>query len=130
LQYAGFWVRAGALLIDCVLAVGLHFSSALIFGDGSPEVAAAALLIYVLYPLLMPLTKLQSTIGKAIFRIRIVSDDTGRRIKLWQAFVRYIVSWVHIVFSLLYLTVVFSGTKQAVHDFAARTYVMKTADTE
>ncbi|MCY1631769.1 hypothetical protein OU809_01620 [Bacillus paralicheniformis] len=49
--------------------------------------------------------------------------------KLWQAFVRYIVSWVHIVFSLLYLTVVFSGT-QAVHDFAARTYVMKTADTE
>ncbi|MCY7861720.1 RDD family protein [Bacillus haynesii] len=130
MQYAGFWVRAGALLIDCVLAVGLHFSSALIFGDGSPEVAAAALLVYVLYPLLMPLTKLQGTIGKAIFKIRIVSDDTGRRIKLWQAFVRYIVSWVHIPFSLLYLAVVFSGTKQAIHDFAARTYVMKTADTE
>nr|MDH3162433.1 RDD family protein [Bacillus licheniformis] len=92
--------------------------------------AVNALLVYVLYPLLMPLTKLQGTIGKAIFRIRIVSDDTGRRIKLWQAFVRYIVSWVHIFFGLLYLTVVFSGTKQAVHDFAARTYVMKTSDTE
>ncbi|TWO05358.1 hypothetical protein CHCC14431_3557 [Bacillus licheniformis] len=117
-------------MIDCVLAVGLHFSSAWIFGDGSHEVAAAALLVYVLYPLLMPMTKLQGTIGKAIFRIRIVSDDTGRRIKLWQAFVRYIVSWVHIFFGLLYLTVVFSGTKQAVHDFAARTYVMKTSDTE
>ncbi|WP_327821020.1 RDD family protein [Bacillus licheniformis] len=130
LQYARFWVRAGAWLIDCVLAVGLHFSSAWIFGDGSHEVAAAALLVYVLYPLLMPLTKLQGTIGKAIFRIRIVSDDTGRRIKLWQAFVRYIVSWVHIFFGLLYLTVVFLGTKQAVHDFAARTYVMKTSDTE
>lgn len=66
LQYARFWVRAGAWLIDCVLAVGLHFSSAWIFGDGSHEVAAAALLVYVLYPLLMPLTKLQGTIGKAI----------------------------------------------------------------
>lgn len=40
LQYARFWVRAGAWLIDCVLAVGLHFSSAWIFGDGSHEVAA------------------------------------------------------------------------------------------
>ncbi|MED1067692.1 RDD family protein [Bacillus paralicheniformis] len=69
-------------------------------------------------------------IGKALFRIRIISDDTGRRMKLWQAFVRYIVSWVHIAFGLLYLTVVFSETKQAVHDFAARTYVMKTGDTE
>ncbi|WMW47779.1 hypothetical protein RFN66_01810 [Bacillus paralicheniformis] len=50
--------------------------------------------------------------------------------KLWQAFVHYIVSWLHIAFGLLYLTVVFSETKQAVHDFAARTYVMKTGDTE
>nr|WP_315898321.1 hypothetical protein [Bacillus licheniformis] len=61
-------------MIDCVLAVGLHFSSAWIFGDGSHEVAAAALLVYVLYPLLMPLTKLQGTIGKAIFRMMIRAD--------------------------------------------------------
>lgn len=54
MQYAGFWVRAGALLIDC----------ALIFGDGSHEVAAAALLVFVLYPLLMPLTKLRCTLEK------------------------------------------------------------------
>ncbi|MCJ2148145.1 hypothetical protein [Bacillus sp. B19-2] len=40
----------------------------------------------------MPLTKLRGTIEKAIFRIRIVSDDTGRRMKLWQTFVRCIVS--------------------------------------
>ncbi|MCY8149849.1 RDD family protein [Bacillus paralicheniformis] len=33
-------------------------------------------------------------IGKALFRIRIISDDTGRRMKLWQAFVHYFVSWV------------------------------------
>ncbi|MGI6835087.1 hypothetical protein OU809_01625 [Bacillus paralicheniformis] len=51
-------------MIDCVLAVRLHFSSALIFGDGSHEVAAAALLVYVLYPLLMPLTKLRCTLEK------------------------------------------------------------------
>ncbi|MDN5387692.1 MULTISPECIES: RDD family protein [Bacillus] len=78
----------------------------------------------------MPLTKLRGTIGKAIFRIRIVSDDLGRRMKLWQAFVRDIVLWMHIAFGLLYLTAVFSGTKQVVHDFAAKTYVMKTSDTE
>ncbi|WP_237562702.1 RDD family protein [Bacillus paralicheniformis] len=60
----------------------------------------------------MPLTKLRGTIGKRLFRIRIVSDDTGRRMKLWQAFVRCIVSWVHIAFGLLYLTVVFSGTSR------------------
>ncbi|MFC8150973.1 RDD family protein [Bacillus paralicheniformis] len=88
--------------------VGLHFSSALIFGDRSPEFAAAALLVSAL----MPLTKLRGTIEKAIFRIRIVSDDTGRRMKLWQAFVRCIVSWAHIAFGLLYLTVVFSGTSR------------------
>ena len=52
--------------------VELHFSSALIFGDRSPGFAAAALLVYVLYQLLMPLTKLRGTIEKAIFRIRIV----------------------------------------------------------
>lgn len=50
--------------------------------------------------------------------------------KLWQAFVRDIVLWMHIAFGLLYLTAVFSGTKQVVHDFAAKTYVMKTSDTE
>ena len=34
------------------------------FGDGSPEVGATALLVYVLYPLLMPLTKLRCTLEK------------------------------------------------------------------
>ena len=125
LQYAGFWVRAGALLTDCVITVGLHLSSALIFGGGSPGVLCTAVLVYLFYPLFMPLTNLQGTIGKAVFRIRIVSSENGQPITFRQAVIRYFAAWVHIISRLFYLTVAFSEKKQAVHDFAAKTYVIK-----
>ncbi|ATH94235.1 hypothetical protein ACH95_03990 [Bacillus glycinifermentans] len=125
MQYAGFWVRAGALLTDCLLTVGLHVSSDFIFGGGSPGVICTAFMVYIVYPLIMPLTKLQGTIGKAVFGIRIVSADNGQPIKCRQAVIRYFAAWVHIISRLFYLTVAFSEKKQAVHDFAAKTYVIK-----
>ncbi|MFO6497156.1 MULTISPECIES: RDD family protein [Bacillus] len=123
MQYADVWVRAGALVTDCVIAVGLHLSSDLIFGGGSPGVLATAVLVYVFCPLFMPLTKLQGTIGKAVFRLPIVSADSGGRLKLWQAIVRYCAAWVHFISVLFYLAVLFSEKKQA--DLAAKTYVIK-----
>ncbi|WP_410489201.1 RDD family protein [Bacillus changyiensis] len=77
------------------------------------------------YIVLLPLTKLQGTIGKVVFGLRIVSTKNGQRIKVWQAVVRSFLLLIQLFIRLLFLVVAFHKKKQGLHDLAAKTYVIK-----
>lgn len=125
LELAGFMLRACALVLDVIIAAAVILASGFMFGDGSAGVIAVAILMLLVYPLLMPLTNWKGTLGKKIIGLQIVRDETHEKISLPQAIVRYMIAWVHVFSRLIYLTAAFTKKKQAVHDMAAKTIVLK-----
>ncbi|WP_339192625.1 RDD family protein [Bacillus sp. FSL K6-1003] len=125
MELAGFMLRACALVLDVVIAAAVILASGCMFGDGSAGVIAVAILMLLVYPLLMPLTNWKGTLGKKIIGLQIVRDETHEKISLPQAIVRYMIAWVHVFSRLIYLTAAFTKKKQAVHDMAAKTIVLK-----
>ncbi|SPU00375.1 membrane protein YczC [Bacillus tequilensis] len=125
LELAGFMLRACALILDAVIAAAVILAAGFTFGDGSAGVIIVAILMLLVYPLLMPLTKWKGTLGKKIIGLQIVRDETHENISFLQAIVRYIIAWVHVFSRLIYLTAAFTKKKQTVHDMAAKTIVLK-----
>ncbi|MDA1477947.1 RDD family protein [Bacillus changyiensis] len=125
MKFAGFWIRVGAFLVDVVLIV---IFGIIIFEYSLFSATVEAYIFWfsiILYIFLLPLTKLQGTIGKVVFGLRIVSSKNGQRIKIWQAVVRGILLLLQLVIRLLFLVVAFHKEKQGLHDLAAKTYVIK-----
>lgn len=125
LEPAGFMLRACALILDVIIAAAVILASGFMFGDGSAGVIVTAILVLLVYPLLMPLTNWKGTLGKKIIGLQIVRDETCEKITLPQAIARYMIAWVHVFSRLIYLTAAFTKKKQAVHDMAAKTIVLK-----
>ncbi|WP_426983437.1 RDD family protein [Bacillus cabrialesii] len=125
MELAGFMLRACALVLDVIIAAAVILAAGLMFGDGSAGVIVIAILMLLVYPLLMPLTKWKGTLGKKIIGLQIVRDETHEKISLPQAIVRYMIAWVHVFSRLIYLTAAFTKKKKAVHDMAAKTIVLK-----
>ncbi|MBG9769967.1 RDD family protein [Bacillus vallismortis] len=125
MEPAGFMLRACALLLDVIIAAAVIVASGFTFGDGSAGVIVTAILVLLVYPLLMPLTNWKGTLGKKIIGLQIVRDETYEKITFPQAIARYMISWVHVFSRLIYLTAAFTKKKQAVHDMAAKTIVLK-----
>ncbi|NPC91423.1 RDD family protein [Bacillus sp. WMMC1349] len=126
MKFAGFWIRVGAFLVDVVLIVILTtiiFDYSLFSDTDGTIVLLVSIISYIF---LLPLTKLQGTIGKVVFGLRIVSAKNGQRIKVWQAVVRgFLFLLIQLFIRLLFLVVAFHTKKQGLHDLAAKTYVIK-----
>jgi uncharacterized RDD family membrane protein YckC len=125
---AGFWVRAGALLIDlvCVTAAEMLFSAlawALVderVGAASPR--AFRFLVGPCYFVFFHWARGQ-TPGKMAFQIRVVSVPEGP-LSFGQAVLRHLVSLFSVVIlGLGYLLAAFRRDKRALHDLIARTRV-------
>jgi len=148
-EYAGFWRRFFASLIDGIIlgvlttvvyfpvamVIGLAgFASASSSGDFSnlgfiegPLVALnwiVSILISWLYEAMLPASAKQATLGKMALGM-IVTDLDGRRLSFGRATGRYFGKWVS-SFTLLigYLIQPFTAKRQALHDMLAGTLVV------
>lgn len=136
-EYAGFWLRFVASIIDGV-AVGMvawiiFIPSIFGLADISYSGAASLFFIYIalwlalpwLYYAIMESSSRQATLGKLVLGI-VVTDDSGDRVSFARATGRYFGKFLsQIIFYIGYLMIAFTDKKQGLHDILASTLVVK-----
>ena len=133
-EYAGFWIRVVAALIDTVFfAIIIAIPLTLIYGSNywTAEETIQGFWDGVLYiaPIIITVwfwTKYLGTPGKLALRLRVVDARTGQPISTPQAIGRYLGYYVS-VFALMlgFVWVAFDKKKQGFHDKLAGTVVVK-----
>ena len=127
IQYAGFWQRVGATLIDSVLfmiIIGLLMGpvilgAELLTGEGLLRTAVGFLLTIILW------LKFLGTPGKLLLDCQVVDADSFKPMSVKQAALRYVAYLASILPLLLgFLWVARDKRKQAFHDKIANTVVL------
>jgi len=144
LPYAGFWRRLAAFLIDNIIlgivgvVVGIVVGIVIYFiydveeyNSGGVRILSTIIsfvlscLLSWLYYAFMESSSLQATPGKMALRI-IVTDLNGNRITFWKATARYCSKGISTMLLFIgYIMAAFTEKKQALHDLAAGTLVVK-----
>lgn len=142
-DYAGFWKRLCAVIIDTIIlsvvngivmvVAGGAVGASLAFAgkDVTSSVVLITIVSYLfsftsnwLYFTLMEASAKQATVGKMALGI-VVTDEHGGRISFGKANVRY---WSKIISSIIlfvgYIMAAFTDKKQALHDIIAGTLVV------
>jgi uncharacterized RDD family membrane protein YckC len=133
-EFAGFWIRFGATLLDFLFLLGLSF---LIFNpirralgydlETLSPVDFVETIVDLLYTTLLTWWSGQ-TLGKMIVGIRVVSARHARgKLTIGQVLLREVIGKLlsGIVLMLGYLWVAWSDKKQGWHDLIAKTYVVR-----
>lgn len=135
-EYAGFWIRVGASLIDTVWqviilgAIGWAlFGDALLSGD-----PLAGGLSMILYQNLLPALIIipfwiffGATPGKMLLGLKIVRASDGGKIGLGRSIVRFFAYIPAVlILGIGFIMVAFDKRKQGLHDKIAGTVVIKT----
>ncbi|MBE3578965.1 MAG: RDD family protein [Caldanaerobacter subterraneus] len=134
MEYAGFWRRAAAFLLDNVVLFLLGIvlgATAYLFFDGVDEnildifLSILGIVISWLYFTILESSELQATIGKRIMKTKVV-DMNGNRISFGKANIRYWSKLISAVVLLIgYIMIAFTPKKQGLHDMIAGTLVIK-----
>jgi uncharacterized RDD family membrane protein YckC len=134
--YAGFWVRAGATLIDIILAMLITWPIlVLVYGwayfDGEQTgfiVGPIDFLISWVMPIIVVILfwlKKQATPGKIAVSAKVVDARTGQTMSVGQSIGRYFAYFVSLLpLGLGFLWVAFDRKKQGWHDKLAGTVVI------
>ncbi len=133
--YAGFWLRAGAAIIDIIIVLIINFIVGFIFGIvlGAVGMRNAAgtvgFLIGVadnlIYFSLLESSVNQATVGKMALGLK-VTDLNGNRISLGKALGRTLSKYVSaFILFIGYIMAGFTERKQALHDMMVGTLVFK-----
>jgi uncharacterized RDD family membrane protein YckC len=151
-NYAGFWLRLVAILIDGIIlsilqfvvlapilaAIGIGASNEIANGSDADTVALAAQLaalfgtvgligqaVNILYFSFMESSKYQATVGKLALGL-IVTDLNGGKLDFVKALIRNVSKIIStITLGIGYLLAAFTDKKQALHDMIASTLVVK-----
>ncbi|HCM75692.1 MAG TPA: RDD family protein [Cytophagales bacterium] len=154
-EYAGFWLRFVAYIIDYILIwvvqafiaipilgmVGISFASRAgdmstmdegemlgMFAGIMAAAGATALLttiLVILYFTLMESSKYQATVGKLALGL-IVTDENGEKLDMVKALIRNLSKILSSMILLIgYIMVGFTEKKQGLHDIIAKTLVVK-----
>jgi uncharacterized RDD family membrane protein YckC len=139
-QYAGFWIRFGANLIDgllfLIVLVPLMY---LIYGEDyfmSEEVVlgTADFLFNYILPIVVIIwlwLRFQATPGKMATKLTIVDAKTGGPLSLGQAIIRYVGYIISsLPLGLGYLWIAIDKRKQGWHDKLAGTVVIRNMTDE
>lgn len=129
-EYAGFWIRVAAFIIDYIIVMVGIWIVAFILADlfsGSPEIFTGAYLLaivgVVLYYALMESSEKQATFGKMAVGIK-VGDQYGKRISFANALGRYFSKIISaLTLYIGFMMVGWDDRKQGLHDKIADTYV-------
>ncbi len=124
-EYAGFWRRLAAILIDIVVLIIPVVLLRKIGGSG-----AGSLLVFVLewlYFSYQESSTAQATIGKRVLGIK-VTDLEGNRISFGRATGRYFAKIISALIILIgFIMAAFTSKKQGLHDMIAGTLVVKNS---
>jgi uncharacterized RDD family membrane protein YckC len=129
MEYAGFWRRVAAALIDGILVGVVSWIVTLIFSgisDGA-EVTAQILVLIAAYGYYagMESSSYQATVGKIALGIQ-VTDLNGNRISFGRALGRNLAEILSaLILGIGYIMVAFTAKKQGLHDMIAGTLVVK-----
>jgi uncharacterized RDD family membrane protein YckC len=129
LEYAGFWSRVAALIVDnaIVTIFGLALLIAAGFvGAGAVVIANLAFfLVAILYWPLMECSERQATIGKQLLGIQ-VTDANGARLTFVRSLLRNLAKIISsLPFGLGFLLAAFTARKQALHDMITKCLVVR-----
>jgi uncharacterized RDD family membrane protein YckC len=134
-NYAGFWIRLLAYIIDTVIVTVASFVVGFVFGvvmgalRVDPDVIRmfGALIggaIGILYYPLMESSAAQATFGKTALGLKVV-DMNGARISVGRAFGRWAGKILSgLILCIGYIMIAFSDKKQGLHDQMASTLVV------
>jgi len=145
-QYGGFWIRFVARLIDgavvsivlgpiFVLLMTTYFAAHHSFERNQPPdagffvlialIAMVASLSVWLYDALMTSSSKQGTLGKMVFRLKVV-DLNGARISFARATGRFFAKILSgMILNIGYVMAGFTERKQALHDIIVGTLVLR-----
>lgn len=135
-QYAGFWIRLAASLIDTVIhVIVLSVPLVIILGVDFTDTNASgsSLAVNVLQygaPIVLTVwfwVKYLGTPGKILLKLQVVDAGTGRALSTPQAIGRYLGYYISLVPLMLgFIWVAFDPKKQGFHDKLAGTIVIYT----
>lgn len=132
-EYAGFWRRTAAYLLDTIVlsivqGIILYFSGAY---NRAPEDASIlpggiSLLLSWLYFAGMESSAKQATLGKQVFEMKVTTEDF-QRISFARATGRFFGKILSAIILLIgFIMVAFTAKKQGLHDKLAKTVVLHT----
>jgi uncharacterized RDD family membrane protein YckC len=134
-QYAGFWIRVIASIIDTILLVivllviAFALYSAGLITDNPDDLGIAGIFLNYVIPFILVLIfwhYKSATPGKIITRMSIVDAETGGKPSFGQFIIRYIAYYISAIPLLLgFIWVGFDQRKQGWHDKIAKTVVIK-----
>ena len=134
LNYASFWRRLGAAIIDGILLFLVGLVIARILGIDPFEtrsmrfeiiVNLIGLVEYWLYFAILESSKWQGSLGKRALGI-VVTDLTGNRISFGKATGRHFAKIISFIILLIgFLMVLWDEKKQGLHDKLAKTLVIR-----
>jgi len=136
LNYAGFWWRVLAYIIDYVItyvgafAIAFAIGLVLVSSQVQTEIiqligAVVGLILGWLYYALMESSSKQATLGKMICGL-VVTDETGGRISFGRATGRHFAKILSaIILCIGFIMVGLTQRKQGLHDLLAKTLVIK-----
>jgi uncharacterized RDD family membrane protein YckC len=132
LEYAGFWIRVVAIMIDAIILTVAIFI--VIFAVGAVALATGSIgllismyFLYIImvasYFTLMESSEKQATLGKMAVGIK-VGDERGQRISAANALGRWASKIISgMILYIGYIMVGFDARKQGLHDKIAGTVV-------
>jgi len=137
LRYAGFWVRAGAKIIDWILLFILGFAATVLVNllagmvgigrDPSSHMLTGNLVKIALAAAFATwfVGKYAATPGKMACGLKIVMPD-GNRVSYARALSRYFGEWISsMILAIGYIMAAFDGEKRTLHDRICGTRVVK-----
>jgi pSer/pThr/pTyr-binding forkhead associated (FHA) protein/uncharacterized RDD family membrane protein YckC len=138
-EYGGFWIRLVAYIIDAIIlgipmAIINTIAMAIILRNvrSMGMYTAASIFLMLIFTalsvayILIGWSKYGTTLGKRIFGLYVVDDETGRAPTMKKAFLRlvgYIVDGF--TFYIGFLMIAFTADKRGLHDMIAKTHVIK-----
>lgn len=127
MNYAGFWRRAGAVIIDSIIysvLLSLFLGPAYISSDAwSVESIVGNVIAFVLTVLLW--IRYLGTPGKLLLGCQIVDADSGEPISYRQAVIRYLGYFVSAITLMVgFLWMIWDPRHQTFHDKMANTVVL------
>ena len=132
LAYAGFWIRALAIIVDGIgLGIIRLLGDAVFVRTEGGVVTSGGWWLAIWYILVLAYyvvtwVQLGETLGHRLFNMEVLREEDGQRIDYGRAIVRvvgYIISWIPIGLGLVWAA--FDPRKQGWHDKLAHTVVVR-----
>jgi uncharacterized RDD family membrane protein YckC len=129
LEYAGFWSRFAALIVDnaiiTILSIALMIAATSVDAGAAVIANFALILIAFLYWPLMESSERQATFGKQLLGIQ-VTDANGARLTFVRALLRNLAKIISsLPFGLGFLLAAFTPRRQALHDMITKCLVVR-----